>query len=426
MSGRGSVRWAPRMAGSELESLPLRLRGPTGAIFAEGMTGGEMSAPPGLYYLAVTMPNGAELIGATPVKLVAGKTARPKLADLERAILAAQDRAPAGAAADASAEAEPGAAGDSAFPDIRPGNAAQDEAGPPAGATEVLEACRWCGRWLHLWSDAEESAAVPDPLGDDYSRAADFTVGRQERIVERTQGCDDVLLVRHPGGRKAFILPGDRDISGEGPLRMGVSIYRGGDRPQLHYESPLGPEVNDFIRYVIRGALGQARRISLDLLGANSSPAGQMHGSLLRAVVAGYVLLRANELSQADWLTERLVLYAPEVPDLHIIRMEGLARLGGTENHDKAVAALRDALAAGCPWFRSGVSYALERLRLYVAADADHSIDFHLGDAAELEGWKRRFNRMVRKLDTTELYTTFDLDPVSAAPAPPPAPARSR
>jgi hypothetical protein len=393
---KGRVLWAPEEALQAIGALPLRLRDDDGAIYAEGMSGSEFEARAGTYRLAVTLPSGVELISKEAVTVEPGGLAEPEFEDLSAALRAFL-KPPA--------------------PAVAKRLAARDEEAPLAG-------CRWCGKWLELWSDADEGSEPPDPFTVDEALAFDFEIGSREQVVERTRGCDDVVLVRDGAGRKAFILPGDRDIAAKGPLSMGVSIYRGGRGPQLHYESPLGPEPNAFIRYVNRGMLGEARRISLDLLGANSSPPGEMHGSLLRAVVAGYVFLRANELREVEWLTERLVRYAPEVPDLHVIRMEGLARLGGRDNHEAAVGALRDAIAAGCPWFRSGISYLVERLRLYVGAHSEDSVDFRLGDPGELEGWKRRFLRMVRRLDTTELYTTFNLAPPAASP--PPAEAQSR
>ena len=44
------------------------------------------------------------------------------------------------------------------------------------------------------------------------------------------------------------------------------------------------------------------------------------------------------------------------------------------------------ALRRGCPWFRSGVGYALERLRLYSTVDADKAHDFQLHDPMRLDG----------------------------------------
>jgi hypothetical protein len=381
---KGTIIWSAPGSVESLGPLPLRLRDENGTIFAEGMAGSKFEARPGDYRLTIVLPNGVELMSREAVTIEPGGLAEPDFPDLDQGLV-----------------------------DF------QRQSGVAKAPKDIssISGCRWCGRWLELWSDAEEGADSADPLAADETLAFEFELGPKLIEVERTMGCDDVVLFRRETGRTAFILPGDRDIGTDGPLRMGVGLYTGGDAPGLHFESPVGPEANNFIRYINRGMLGEARRIILDLLGENSSPPGEMHGSLLRAVMAGYVFLRANELSHADWLTERLCRYAPEVPDVHVIRMEALARLGGADNHQAAVGALRQAIAAGCPWFRSGISYMLERLRLYVGADAADSVDFRLTDAAELEGWKRRFHRMVHKLDANELYTTFNLGAPAAAAA---------
>jgi hypothetical protein len=378
---KGSLLWSPGPALRELGALPLRLRDEDGAIHAEGMSGTAFEVRPGSYRLAVRLPNGAELIGREAVTIEPGGSVEGKFPDLEQGLLDFQRQSAAAAASKAGQEGK------------------------------TVSGCRWCGPWLSLWSDAEEGEDSPDPLANEEALAFEFEVGEKPQVLERKAGCDDVILFRRERGRRAFILPGDRDIGTHGPLRMGVGLYLGGASPGLHFASPVGPESNNFIRYINRGMLGEARRIILDLLGENSSPPGEMHGSLLRAVMAGYVLLRANELSQAGWLTERLCRYAPEVPDVHVIRMEALARLGGEDNHHAAVAALCAALDAGCPWFRSGVGYMLERLRLYVGADAWDDVDFSLRERHAMRGWKRRFRRMVRRLDDNELYTVFNLEP---------------
>ena len=77
---------------------------------------------------------------------------------------------------------------------------------------------------------------------------------------------------------------------------------------------------------------------------------------------------------------------------------------------DDAIAALRDGYSTGCPWFRSGMSHLLERLRFYLEVDAG-SFPFRLGDElAQFATWKARLERMARRLDTTETFTTFTIE----------------
>ena len=98
---------------------------------------------------------------------------------------------------------------------------------------------------------------------------------------------------------------------------------------------------------------------------------------------------------------------AADVPDAHVIRAEVYARLG---RHAEAIRALREGYSTGCPWLRSGMSHLLERLRFYLEVDAG-SFPFKLGDELEqFATWKKRLERMARRLDTTELFTTFTID----------------
>jgi len=88
----------------------------------------------------------------------------------------------------------------------------------------------------------------------------------------------------------------------------------------------------------------------------------------IAAAVAAYTLLQFGELDRLhDW-TENLMNWFDWLPDGLAIRGEHLAMLG---KHEEALDIFSQLRERGVPLFSTGLSYAVERLRLYIATK-DH------------------------------------------------------
>jgi phosphatidylserine/phosphatidylglycerophosphate/cardiolipin synthase-like enzyme len=130
--------------------------------------------------------------------------------------------------------------------------------------------------------------------------------------------------------------------------------------------------LNHFYKYVATGHTLEARSISREILAQAEALMWEKNESPLSAVVAAYVLLRMNDSDpqqrdRMDQWTARLQQQAQWLPDATAIRIEFLARTGRDED---AIALLLSIGRFGCPWFRSGLSYLVERLRMYVGMNA--------------------------------------------------------
>jgi hypothetical protein len=82
----------------------------------------------------------------------------------------------------------------------------------------------------------------------------------------------------------------------------------------------------------------------------------------IAAAVGAYALLRFADLTRLhDW-TKNLCDWFPWLPDSAAIRAEHLARSG---DHAAAIEIFLSLRERGVPMFTDGLSYALDRLRLY-------------------------------------------------------------
>jgi hypothetical protein len=120
------------------------------------------------------------------------------------------------------------------------------------------------------------------------------------------------------------------------------------------------------LRYYESGQLSKVSALT------NTSSTTQISESLLygkdtdpiAASVGAYTLLRLGELERLHTWTENLKDLFTWLPDGVVIRAEHLARVG---EHDQALTVLLDLPSRGLPFFSDGLSYALDRLRLYIS-----------------------------------------------------------
>jgi hypothetical protein len=123
------------------------------------------------------------------------------------------------------------------------------------------------------------------------------------------------------------------------------------------------PVANLLVHY---RAQGFARQAAETLESPNLDAEELLRGKMadpIGAAVGAYALLRFTDLERLhDW-TANLHAFFPDFPDAAAIRGEHLARLGKHEEAAEIFVGLKE---RGLPAFSDGVSYSLDRLRLYL------------------------------------------------------------
>jgi len=376
-----------------LGALPVRLRSTRGALVASGVSGRPLEAAPGRYLVSITLPNGREIISDEPIAVGGADPIVPPNFDEELfASVPLQSFVPG---SPAPPPAPMVAAVGPAVADAPPPEA------PPTERPPAVTALRFQGDWTEIWN--EEAAPIVD-FGADIASGR-VTIGEQPVRIDRGDAPDELLGIRVAIGRRLFVVPFDVAVPRASGERRSIFAQLKPNGSSLRFTSPVSAETNSFLEFVDQNLISESTRLARDLLTYGSG-----HGnppSLLRAIVAAYVLLRVNELDGVEPHLDKLISIAADVPDAHVIRAEVYARLG---RHADAISALREGYSTGCPWLRSGMSHLLERLRFYLEVDAG-SFPFKLGDERDqFATWKKRLERMARRLDTTELFTTFTID----------------
>jgi hypothetical protein len=385
--------WSLPLGFEGLGALPVRLRSPRGELIASGVSGRAIAAAPGRYLVSITLPNGREIIADDPVDLSADAPVVPPNFDEDIfASIPLQSFVPGAAAPPPPpmmAAVAPAMVG------------APPAETPPADQPEAVTALTFQGDWTEIWN--EEAAPIVD-FGADIA-AGRVRISDQPVRIDRGDAPDHLLGIRIPSGRRLFVVPFDVGVPRHDGERRSIFVQLKPNGSSVRFTSPVSAETNTFLEFVDQNLISEATRLARDLLTHGTAQGNAP--SLLRAIVAAYVLLRVNELAGVEPHLDRLTAIAADVPDAHVIRAEVYARLG---RHAEAIAALREGYSTGCPWLRSGMSHLLERLRFYLEVD-EGSFPFQLGDELDqFATWKRRLERMARRLDTTELFTTFTID----------------
>jgi hypothetical protein len=393
MSEETTFTWSLPPGFERLGALPVRLRSRRGALVASGVSGRALAVTPGSYLVSITLPDGREIISDQPIELGGTEPVVPP--DFDDELLASVPLqsfvpgAPVPPPPPMMAAVGPAVAG-----------APAPEA-PPSEQPATVTALRFQGDWTGIWN--EEAAPVVS-FGADIA-AGRVEIGERPVRIDRGDAPDELLGFPVAAGRRLFVVPFDVAVPRSSGERRSIFVQLKNDGSSLRFTSPVSAETNSFLEFVDRNLISESTRLARDLLTYGSGEGNPP--SLLRAIVAAYVLLRVNELDGVEPHLDRLMSIAADVPDAHVIRAEVLARLG---RHAEAIRALREGYSTGCPWLRSGMSHLLERLRFYLEVDAG-SFPFKLGDELDqFATWKKRLERMARRLDTTELFTTFTID----------------
>jgi hypothetical protein len=341
--------------------VPVEVRDPkTFALKARSVSGGTVDVPAGKYWVGAILPDGRQASSDDLVHITAGETKEVTVScdDLNSPASVGQDSSPSG---------EPTVAA----------SADMQILGAPPGA-------RVYGNWLAARLELGPKPQRREPIS---SLAAETRLADLPAILEISTGREHPLYVAVPvdgeNGRTTVHWKAD-------PVSAEVKI-----RFDFHDK-----ELNTFFEYVQQGLSQQARSISRTLIRQAESYLEEKR-SVLCAVLAAYVLLRANEPEGLDRWSEQLCSRHEWLPDGVAIRIEYLAREG---RHQEAAALLPILASRGAPWFRSGVAYAATRARLYVGAIATTKTKSKLEIAEQTH---QLIDRMAKELD--ELTTALDL-----------------
>ncbi len=160
------------------------------------------------------------------------------------------------------------------------------------------------------------------------------------------------------------------------------------------------------LRYFQRGFLDQAAAMSTsDVLQAEQL-LDQKLAYPIAATVGAYALLRFGDLSRLHNWTENLNNWFRELPDGAAIRGEHLARIG---KHEQALPVFLELSSRGLPIFSDGLSYAINRLRLYTTVDDP---GFEPGIRSQAQTILKQLQKFTTHVDYRQPLLTFSgVDP---------------
>lgn len=178
-------------------------------------------------------------------------------------------------------------------------------------------------------------------------------------------------------------------------------VQREANRNLLSIDANLRHSQADMLlRYTQKGFLNQASLVS-DAVAAEELLRDKVSDPIAAAVGA-YSLLKFGEIERLhDW-TENLRQFFEWLPDGAAIRGEHLARLG---KHEQAAQAFLDLAQRGIPIFSDGLSYAVERMRIYV--DLERKRKFSINRLPEAENLLQSLQRFSDYTDFNQPITTF-------------------
>lgn len=192
----------------------------------------------------------------------------------------------------------------------------------------------------------------------------------------------NVLIPMPPGGPPPTItlITSETDPS---TYRVGIRLY--------HATADL------LTRYLTRGMFQEATEsLTSDSMKAERLLEEKGHDPIAAAVGA-YTILRAGDLSRLHEWTTNLMERFQWLPDGATICGEHLARLG---KHKEAFSAFMQLQTRGLPFFADGLSYTIDRLRLYIETSS-RSNSF---SAIDLESGKS----LLARLNSFATFTDFN------------------
>lgn len=358
---------------TDIGPLPVRVRTKTGEIVGSGVTGAPIEVPAGSYFVTVMLPNGQEV----------GLSQRVRAGHESPTI--------AGAAPSADLLQTPAAMA----------------AAPAVEAEErTLNAGLWHGDWMGAWANGP-----PDLSGVATDEIA--LVSSSLSVIPQRAGGDRVLVLPLTDRYRCVVLPYDAcrvciDSSTQEPA-IAVRAVESPEGPVVEVRSIVSQEANTLLGFVERGVLTNMVAVTEDEVRRGEQALSQSGASVLRAITGAYVLLRANAIEGLDRWLAQLEATGGDLPDLLPLQAELAARSG---DHGTAVARIRQWLGQSrCPWFRAGLSYMLDRLRLYLDVSDNQRASFDLDAATyrRFETVRGAMDRMLTSMLTSRYIATFDV-----------------
>jgi len=176
-------------------------------------------------------------------------------------------------------------------------------------------------------------------------------------------------------------------------------VHRQPDRYwiEVHLENP---EANLLLGYQ------QNREMQEEAVTAERLLQGKLDDPVA-AMVGAYSLLRFGELDRLHNWSQHLMDWMRWIPDGAAIRGEHLARLG---RHQEALEAFLAVPARGIPMFSDGISFLVDRLRLYTSSRT--ATQFHPDHVAAAKELHAKITDFSSYVDFEKILTTFTgLDP---------------
>lgn len=232
-------------------------------------------------------------------------------------------------------------------------------------------------------------------------------------------GLDVVVADRNsdpPGDRLLHVSLGQRTVTialpldAHGPTQIKVGI-KAGEVTVVDVEFP-SRSLNRFYKFIASSHTLEARSISRKIFDQARELILEKGESPLSAVLAAYVLLRANDrdpsqrASMDDW-SAQLRRVAPWMPDATAIRIEWLARTG---RDSEALELLLTLEKVGCPWFRSGLNYLVDRLKMYLSLGGSRIRSAASPSATDVQRLSRlleALSRIALRLDRTQTLCVY-------------------
>lgn len=354
-------------------------------LHGSGLSDQSLTVDPGSYFIGTRLPDGSDEILAE-VNVAPGSNETVSLtlpAHAARALV--QDLAPPAVATAAMVA----------------------EAVPDGGGITAHE---WRGNWLRLWLEEPVSAKRPLPVTLAPGAAVS---GAWQEVSLPGRDAGDLLLVVGEGSEGTatfFAIPFDGPVRDRQRQPTKVRLHQDPDRlPEIELAF-TDPDLAPMLRYVEQGLAREAQTYSRAMIEVAASAMLEKEGSPLGAVLASYVLLRANLVEGCDQGTATLLRLAPWLPDVLALRVEYLARRG---RHQEAVQELVRAREFGCPWFRSGVVFLFDRARLYLATAGTEDLILRPPQRSELSLLVSGLGRLVGHLDPSRTVATYRGVPIA-------------
>jgi hypothetical protein len=333
---------------------------------ARGVSGGTLKVPAGKYWVGATLPDGQQASPDDLVEVAAGESKEVVLswANLDLPAPLERDPSLSGTLADF----------------VRP-------------MTQIFtgkSAARVHGNWLAARLESK-SQSLPK------SEPKSFTRERVSSLTIDTR-LSDLPAILEISARRSFPTYVALPVAGEsGRTTTQWDVDAVSGQASVHFDFH-DEKLNTFFDYVQQGFAQEARSISRTLVKQAESYLEERK-SPVRALLAAYVLLRANELDDLDSWSKALCDDYEWLPDGVAIRVEYLAREGA---HQAAAESLPLLARRGAPWFRSGVAYVAARAKLYSSVLGTSKAKFEVNPEM-----RTLIDRMAKELD--ELTAALDL-----------------